>query len=232
MNIILKDAIMILSGLVGGYLLIRIRQFILKKGVETVKDNFDTSKLTKGLLSVSDRVLWAKDFTSLFNIRKLVIYGLIIGIIFGYGWYRGRLGAPVQFDLQGKEAIIQLNEHYLKIEKDGTANVVDKDGKILKQIKVKDIPGLREKLRPYRFKLEPIVIAGGSIGESGAGIEGGVGVSWFKYYKTNLDSFLTNRGIYPLGVSYSITDNSGVGLGAGMGYKADKRGILYYYWKF
>jgi hypothetical protein len=33
-------------------------------------------------------------------------------------------------------------------------------------------------------------------------------------------------------VSYSITDNSGVGLGAGLGYKGDKRANLYYYFKF
>jgi len=228
----LKDIIMILSGLIGGYLFIRIRQFIIKRGVETVKDNFDTSKFSKGMLSVSDRVLWAKDISSIFSIRKLIIYGLIIGVVFGYGYFKGRKGAPVHFDMRGKEATIQLNEHYLKIEKDGTAKVVDKEGKVLKTIRVKDIPELERALRPYGFMLEPIVVAGGSLGETGAGIEAGAGVSWFKWYKTKLDSFLTTKGIYPLGVSYSITDRSGVGLGAGVGYKGDKRIIFYYRWRF
>jgi len=134
--------------------------------------------------------------------------------------------------MRGKEAKIALNEHFLKIEKDGTAKIVDKDGKVLKTITVKDVDGLRQALRPYGFRLEPIVVAGGSIGESGAGIEAGAGISWFRWYKTKLDSFITNRGLYPLGVSYSITDNSGVGLGAGLGYRGDRRIILYYKWRF
>jgi hypothetical protein len=165
-------------------------------------------------------------------IKTGIVLLIIAGLIYGWGWYQGTQGKPVQFDLQGKEATIKLNEHYLRIEKDGTANVIDKDGKVLKVIKVKDIPELRKAIRPYGFKLEPIALVGGSIGEAGAGFEGGAGVSWFKFYKANLDSFLTSRGLYPLGVSYSITDNSGIGLGGGIGYKGDKRAELYYYFKF
>jgi hypothetical protein len=272
MNEILKDIIMIVSGVVGGTLLILIKNKIFKstkqeiikiipeeektklldlynKGlvtlshlktlgieveqkIETEVEKFSGQKLTTGMLKVNNGVLWAKDIASIFNLRKLIIIGVIIGCIYGYGWYMGTQGNPVHFDMRGKEATIQLNEHYLKIEKDGTAKVVDKDGKVLKTIKVKDIDGLRQALRPYGFKLEPIVVAGGSLGESGAGFEGGVGLSWFKWYKTNLDSFLTSRGLYPLGVSYSITDNSGIGLGAGVGFKGDKRIVLYYKWRF
>lgn len=232
MTELLKDGLMILSGLVGGYLLIKIRQKIVNQTKETVEEKFQLPKFLNGMTNITSSVGWAKDIASIFNLRKLIIIGVIIGVIFGYGYYKGRLGKEVHFDMRGKEALIQLNDHYLKIEKDGTAKVVDKDGKILKTIKVKDIDALRKALRPYGLILEPIVVAGGSLGETGAGIEGGAGISWFKWYKNKLDAFLTTKGIYPLGVSYSITDNSGIGLGAGIGYKGDKRVILYYRWRF
>jgi len=232
MTELLKDGLMIASGLIGGCLFVVIRNKIVKQTKEVVGEKFNLPKFTEGMLNVTSPVGWAKDLHSLFNLRKLIIIGVIIGCIYGYGWYRGTQGKEVHFDMRGKEAIIQLNEHYLKIEKDGTANVVDKDGKILKSIKVKDIDGLRQALRPFGFKLQPIVVAGGSMGQTGAGFEGGAGVSWFKYFKYNLDSFITTKGLYPLGASYSITDNSGVGLGAGMGFKGDKRIILYYKWRF
>lgn len=228
----LNIIILLLSGLIGGYLLARIRQIIVKQGIEIAKEKVDTSKLKQGLLSVSDPVLWLKDIASIFNIRKIFIYIFIISIIYGVAYYRGRLNAEVKFDLRGKSATIQLNEHYLKIESDGTAKVVTKDGTVVKTIRVKDIPELQRALRPYGFQFEPIGVAGGSIGANGAGFEAGAGISWFKFYKWNLDSFITNKGLYPLGTSYKITDNSGVGLGAGMGFEGDKRIILYYKFKF
>jgi hypothetical protein len=111
--------------------------------------------------------------------------------------------------------------------------VLDKDKKtVLKDIKVKDLDSLRKLLRPYGFICEPVVVAGGSLGETGAGVEAGAGLSWFKWYKTKLDSFITTRALYPLGVSYSITDNSGAGIGGGVGFKGDRRIIIYYRWRF
>jgi hypothetical protein len=143
------------------------------------------------------------------------------------------MGAPVHFDMRGKETTIQLNEHYLKIEKNGTANVVDKDGKVLKVIKVKDIPSLRKALRPYGLDMRAFVTAGGSLGQSGAKAEAGIGMQWFKWYQWYLNSFLTNVGIYPVGVSYKITDNFDIIAGAGIGYKEfDKRVYIGGKWRF
>jgi len=270
MNEILKDVIMIASGIVGGTLFILIKNKIFKstkqeiikiipeeekiklldlynKGlvtlshlktlgieveqkIETEIEKFSGQKLTTGMLKVNNGVLWAKDIASIFNLRKLIIVGVIIGCIYGYGWYIGTQGKPVHFDMRGKEATIQLNEHYLKIEKDGTAKVVDKDGKILKSIKVKDIDGLRQALRPYGFELKPIGVIGGGVGEKGAAIEGGIGVSFFKWYLNNLEAFITNRGGY-LGVSYRLEkiklENTSIGVGVGKGYKGDNRVIIY-----
>ena len=234
----IKDIVMILSGVIGGCLFVMIRNKIVANvkakinNTEISVEKFSLAKFLNGMFNLKSAKEWAKDIYSLFNLRKLIIVGVILGVIFGYGYYKGRMNTEVKFDLRGKEASIQLNEHFLKIEKDGTAKVVDKKGNILKTIRVKDIPGLQKALRPYGFKCEPIVVAGGSLGESGAGIEAGAGLSWFKYFKWNLDSFVTSKGLYPLGTSYQLTDNSGLGLGAGIGYKGDKRVILYYKWKF
>lgn len=227
----LKDILMIASGLLGGYLFVIIKQKITSQSKNVITEKFNTSKFISGMANLTSSVGWAKDIASLFNLRKIIIYGIIIGTIFGYGWYRGRLGKEIIFDLKGKEAIIELNEHFLKIEKDGTANVVDKDGKILKKIRVKDIDGLRQALRPYGFHIKPFVTAGGSIGNK-AGFEGGAGIDFFKWFKSNANAFLTNRGIY-LGIGYQITDNFDILMGAGKGYReGDTRIYIGGKWKF
>jgi len=228
----LKDIVMILSGIIGGYLFIKIRQKIINQTKGIVEEKFNVSKFVSGMTNVTSSTGWAKDIYSLFNLRKLIIVGVILSVIFGYGYWKGRTNAPVNLNLQGKEVTIKLNEHYLKIEKSGDTKVLDKDGKVLKVIKVKDIPELSKALRPYGFILEPVVVLGSGIGLNGIEGEAGLGLSWIKYFKYNLDSFLTNKGIYPLGISYKITDNSGAGLGVGKGWQGDNRIIMYYKWRF
>ncbi|RLG13665.1 hypothetical protein DRN69_05265, partial [Candidatus Pacearchaeota archaeon] len=157
---------------------------------------------------------------------------LIIGSIYGYGWYKGRLGKPVIFNMEGKNAYIKLNNHYLHIKPDGTADVVDKDRKtILKEIKVSDIPELRKRLKPIGFQLKPIGILGIGVGKNKTKFEGGAGISFLKYWKWRLDAFLTNMGIY-LGTSRKVSLNSALGIGVGKGYKGDNRILFYYSWKF
>jgi hypothetical protein len=213
----------------------------LKKEKTTYKngESFSINKLLKGMFSILNPVEWAKTLREIgiLDVRKWIIYALIIGSIYGYGYFKGIGNKPVNFDLQGKEATIALNEHYLKIERDGTAKVVDKEGEVLKVIKTKDIPELRKALKPIGFQLKPIGILGMGLGnDKGVSAEGGAGVSWFKFYRANIDSFLTNRGLYPFGVSYKLDQiglkNSSVGVGGGKGFKGDTRGIFYYKWEF
>ena len=232
MNEILKDILLIVSGLICAYLFTIIKQKITQRTKEVIGEKFNLGKFASGMTNVVSPVNWAKDVASLFNLRKLIIYGIIIGVIFGYGFYKGRLGKPINVDLgYGKEASIKLDGSYLHIYKDGSVYVEDSEGNKVKQIQVKDIPELQRKLKPYGFILEPIFVAGSGIGESGVSGELGAGVSFIKYFKWKVDTFLTQKAIY-LGTSYQITDNSGAGLGMGKGYKGDNRVILYYKWKF
>jgi len=230
---LIKDIIMVASGIIGGLFIVLIRNKIVAQTKEIVTEKFNTTKAVSGLVNITSPVLWMKDIASIFNLRKLIIVGVIIGVIYGFGWYKGKQGVQPILDWHGKEEWVSLNDHYLHILKDGTMEVVASDKKtILKKITVKDLDNLKKNLKPYGLILEPIVVAGGSMGESGAGFEAGAGISWFKWYKTKLDAFVTSKGLYPLALSYSITDNSGIGLGAGMGWKGDKRVILYYKWRF
>ena len=233
MNEILKDIIMVASGLVGGCLVVYLKKKLFNQTKAVITgEKFEPAKVVNGLTNLKDPVLWVKDIVGIFNLRKLIIFGVILAVCFGYGWYKGRLNAPAKFDLRGKEAIVQLNEHYLKIDKDGTANIIDKDGKVLKVIKVKDIDGLRQALRPYGFIFEPILAVGLGMGNTGASFEAGAGVAWLKYFKWRVDSIITNKGFYPLGVTYKITDNSGIGISGGYGFKGDQRVIVKYTVKF
>lgn len=232
----IKDILFLIVGAIAVIIFISIRQWIInciKKevGLPINNNTFSCTKLFKGLFGFTNSIDWAKDLVQLFNIRKLFIYSIIISLIFGYGWWKGRGNTPIAFDLKGKEAHIQLNEHWLHITKDGSTYVEDEKGRILKQIKVKDIPELERALRPYGFILEPIFVGGYGISSEKNQGEIGVGVSLIKYYKWKLETFLTNYGLYA-GTSYNITDNSGAGIGAGKGYSGENKVILYYKFKF
>jgi hypothetical protein len=236
MNII----IWIVLGIIGGYIFTKLQSKVvatwkaliekkvpevaaIEGEVKKITENFSWKKLWTGIVSLRNPTLWAKEFSWLFNLRKLVIVGVIIGVVYGVGWFQGVQNKPVFFNMQGKDAMIKLNEHYLRINKNGSAQVLDKDMKtVLKDIKVKDIPGLRESLRPFGFRLKPFATVGGGIGEIKKGFEAGLGLDFFRYYRSNLNVWLTNLGGY-VGVGYQITDNCDALVGIGKGYSGNNR---------
>ena len=198
------------------------------------EESWSLFKFISGMFHVVDSVKWSKDIASIFNIRKLIIYALVLGSIYGYGYIKGIRNKPVHFDMRGKEATIKLNEHYLHILPDGSAQVVDKDGKVLKTIKVSDIPELERKLRPIGLDIRPFVTMGGSVGTGEKTMAGevGIGTQVFKIYKVHLDAFLTNIGAY-VGADYQLTENFSALAGIGKGYSGDDtRVFLGGLWKF
>ena len=199
---------------------------------KSTQESFQWTKFKK-MFYLGNGVEWIKSIKEIIDIRKLTIYLVIIGLIFAYGWYNGVQGKPIKVDIgYGKEAMIKLDGHFLHIAKDGSVYVEDKDGNRLKQISVRDIPSLKRKLAPIGFQLQPIIVAGYGISDFGrSGIEVGAGVSFLRYWKGRLEAFITQRGIYA-GTSYKITDNSGIGLGVGKGFKGDNRAIIYFRTKF
>ena len=199
------------------------------------KEKFSWKKLSKAF-KLFDGVEWAKDISSLFNLRKLILYTLILSSIFGYGYWKGNQNVPVKIDLgYGKEAIIKLEKNRnLYIAKDGKVYLQDKDGNTLNQISVKDVPGLRKKLSAFGLQLEPILVFGASSSIDGDGKgEVGVGFSLVRFYRMKLDTFITSHPAIYLGSSYKLTENSSIGIGIGTSLERyEKRGIIYYSIKF
>lgn len=196
------------------------------------KEAFQWKKFWK-IFDLGDLTEWIKSIKEIIDLRKLIIYGLIAGTIFAYGWYRGKGDTPIQMNLSyDKEFVLDLNGEYLHKPKYSNDVYIkeDKTGKVLKHIKAKDFPQLAKRLKPIGFIFEPIGVMGYGVGKD-VGYEAGAGVSWLKYWKWKADTFLTNKGIY-LGTSYQLTDNSGLGLAGGKGYKGDTRVLFYYKWKF
>lgn len=266
MNPILKDVIMILSGIVGGTLLVLLKNKLFNKAkqeivkvipeedkaklkelfdkglvpekvykdvcsVPTATECFDKTKAIDGLTNIKSPVLWMKDIASLFNLRKLIIIGVIIAAIWGYGYYKGKINKPVQLaidenveftiNVPNSDLALYHPKHSTKLQ------WINADtGRVISEVKVADIPELKKLLRPYGFTLDPVFVAGGSFSNTGAGFEGGVGLRYFKYFKWVADVCVTNKGIYPFGVSYKLTDNTAIGLSAGTGYKEGERGFF------
>lgn len=202
-----------------------------KIGHQYKKDKFDIRKFGRGF-NILNPIFWAKTSNSLF--RMLVVGAIVFGIIFSWGYITGTRNKPIKIDIgYGKEAIIEINDEgdHIYIDKKGYMFVRDKDKNILKQICVKDIPGLKKKLAPVGFQLQPIFIGGLGLGDKGAEGEVGVGISFLRYWKLQLETFLTQCGIY-IGTSYKVTDNSGAGLAIGKGYRGDDRIMFYYRFNF
>jgi hypothetical protein len=272
MSIILKDILLIISGLAGGYILILLKNKFFGKAKEVLnkviseddknkvkdladkgiisqsvatkicsspKDTecFNKEKAISGMTNLKNPVLWMKDIASLFNLRKLIIIGVIIGVIFGYGYWKGRENKPVNVNLNGKEVMAFIGENrWLHITKEGEIHIVDNPDHAKATyhyvVKTKDIPALYAKIKPYGIDIKAFVTAGGSLGQTGIKPEAGIGLQYFRYFKWYLNAFITNVALYPLGLSYQITDNFDILAGYGYGYKGDQRIYIGGKWRF
>lgn len=272
MNEILKDIIMVLSGIVGGTLFVILKNKIFSKAktavikiipdedkakvkelyekglvpkavydevfpvTPIVSETFDTKKAVNGVVNIKSSVLWMKDIVSIFNLRKLIIVGVILGAIWGYGYWKGQTGQHVNLviSVESEFTIPVPNSVLALVKTKGSTElkwVNLETGKVVATVKVSDIPELKKILKPYGFRLKPFVTAGGSLGESKAGFEGGAGIDFFKWFKWNANAFVTNLGGY-LGVGYNITDNFDLMIGMGKGWKGDNRVGLFGKFKF
>ncbi len=247
------NILLLVSFFVAGLLFSYLRSFIVKRVREqivahidekeiveiykgTKKEKFNPKKLKK-IFILTDAVEWIKSIKEILDLRKMIIYLTIAGLVYGYGWYKGRLGKPVQFNLDyEKEFMLKIDGHYLHKPKNSKQlEIIDKNGKKIKDVTIADIPELQKKLKPVGFELKPIGVLGMGVGESENSFEGGAGVSFLRYWSWRLETFLTNKGIY-LGTSYKLNrlnlNNSSIGVGAGKGFQGDNRVIFYYKWEF
>lgn len=233
MNEIMVAGIGIVSAILGALLFPIIKGFIISAGTKVIKEKLgiEVKNVYTGstlLAKIKYDLQPIKFLTT--SIRTLLVAAVIVGAVYVIGFWRGQVNKPVHFDLKGKEATIKLNEHFLKISSDGTAQVIDKQGKVLKVIRPKDIPELERELRPIGFEFKPVMVTGLGVGTS-IKYEAGLGVSVFKFNKFSLNGFITNGGAY-VGPSYKLTSNFDALVGIGKGYEMETRVNVGGRWKF
>lgn len=227
----------VLMGVVIGLVFNYVKNKIMTKVTDRMKEQWDVNKFRAGLFRVRDKVSWAKSFYEDFNIRtiliRLAIISAIVASIYGYGWYKGRLDTPIQIALDyEKEFKLKIDSHYLlKPKQSQNLKIVDKEGNLVKQIKVEDFPELQKKLKPYGLCLEPYFSTGIAMTEDGVKQDTGVGVNWLRYFKWRMGNWISNNGVW-IGVDYKFTDNFGLGGGIGKGYKGDNLVGIRGQWKF
>ena len=209
----------------------------------TSKEGVDGKKFARGMGNFWNPVLWLKDISSIFNIRKLIIYTLIFGLVFGSGYFKAWRSKPIL--VNAKDTIIEttISEG---IEKGDVLRIEIKNGRMYYQfrrktginsqrfpITNKDLP----KLKPYGIKLKPKAFVG--FGTGGPAV--GIGVELAHFWRFNLDLFgMSDKAIY-MGVSYDLDTASdglfanssiGLALGQSMVNATDKRVMLYWSIKF
>ena len=102
MNNLLSNGLLILSGIIGGCLFIGLRNVLIKKfaaklpsGTVLNSEPFNLAKFVSGMTTLKSGTSWAKDIHDIFNLRKLIIIGVIISVIAGYSYYQGHIHKPV-----------------------------------------------------------------------------------------------------------------------------------------
>jgi len=195
------------------------------------KIKFSKEKFKKGLLKINDGVEWAKDIVSIFNLRKLIIYAVVVSLIVGYGYWKGIKNKPINIDNSlvsyEKEFTLLLDETEVKngftgIKKPKNSSLLYhynwRDDILGKPLKVENIPELKKKLKPYGFENKFISVMGLGIDTEDVSGEAGVGFRYAKLWQIRTEVVATEKGFYPISISYKpdwFFSNTSLNIGVG-----------------
>jgi len=199
---------------------------------------FNKNKFKKGLLDIKDKVEWARDFVQIFNLRKIIIYVIIVALFTGFGYWKALQNVEPIIDIGYKESITMPAPKGYKYLEDlavckfedsskwGWINMTTKE--IYSKVKVGDIPE-SAKLRPYGFESKLIGFYGIGSGLQYTGAEAGVGYRFARLWNLRTELIATNKGGY-FSASYKVKgfifENTYLNVGIGKGYQGDGRGII------
>jgi len=196
------------------------------------------SKFLEGLLDLKDGVKWCKDIASIFNIRKIIIIGILVSIFAGYWYWQGLKNTQPEINVGYKEAItMPAPKGYayyegLGIHKPKDSNkwewINTETSYVYANVLTGDVPESSQ-LRPYGFESKLIGYYGLGSGLSYTGIEAGIGYRYARLWNFRTEVIATNKGGY-ISVSYKVKkfifNNTYLNVGIGKGYKGDDRGIF------
>lgn len=206
-----------------------------KVGIEIIKPNCSVGKIYKKksfnwnkfkdnfTITKEEGKHWGKTLAPLLNWRNWVLILFGCGILYGYGYWKGQLGKPINWKFNHKEEIqFNIPEDAVSFDKpanSSTAYWIDKRGEKI-QVTVGDSKYISEKLKPYGFELEPFFSYGIAIGGDKPKQDVGVGVAWLRYKKARIANWVSNNAVW-IGIDYSITRNFGLLGGLGKGWAGD-----------
>lgn len=197
--------------------------------------NWSKAKAKK-ILDFLDGEQWGKTFS--IGIRLTIIVSIVIGLIFGIGYWRGLQNTEAVIDIGYKDEITMpapKGYEYLEalaVHKSKNSNKwdwINTDTKdIYAKVKVGDIPQ-SAKLRPYGFENRLIGFYGVGSGLDYTGVEAGAGYRFARLWNFRTEIIATNKGGY-LSASYKVKkfifENTYLNVGMGRGYHGDTRAIL------
>lgn len=193
-------------------------------------------KFIGGLTDVTSLTDWAKDIVQMFNFRKLIIYAIIVSLIAGFFYWKGLKETPVEI---GTNLIAYDKEFKMRLD----TNEIDKhkDPGLIKPkhsslfhycdwrkdilgspVKLEDIDLLRKKLKPYAWESKIIATMGLGVSFNDVSGESGVGYRYSRLWSLRTEIIATNKGFYPLSVSYKpdwIFNNTSVNVSGGKAWK-------------
>lgn len=200
----------------------------------TPKEGVDGRKFTHGMLNFWNPVMWLKDIHSVLNIRKLILFGIILLFVY----FKGQGSQPVLVNTNDFVSEFTIEEG---INKGDTLRLEANRGRLYYQlvtkdgwegrrhvVRRKDIPNLK----PYGISLKPKFFAG--YGTEGGAVGGGFELAHF--WRFNLDAFLMSDKVFYVGVSYDLEmkhqflENSALGIALGKSLENVEGSHIIVYW--
>lgn len=212
MNKLLSNPIVMIAGGIAIGFLINILKKVIKVIITKGNEPFSFKKLITG-----------------FSSKSLGVILIFLTCFYGYAYWRGQQSKPADFSMSYEKEIIVIipdgARTFSKPKDSSKAYWIYSNGK-KEEVKQGDIEQISEYLKPYGFILQPVGVIGYGFSNVSSEKEVGVGLRYVKCFKYLADISITSKGIYPIGVSYRISDNSAIGISAGTGYKEGERGLL------
>jgi len=199
-------------------------------------NTFKKQKFKAGMLRLTNKVDWAKDIISIFNVRKLIVYIIIMGLFASYFYWAGKKDTPLTIDnsiiAYEKSLTIELDKGEINkldkpaIRKPPNANaflyydIVNK--KYGRELKGGALKEFEKKYKPYGFENRLIGVAGVGISRDDVSGESGIGFRYFRLWRIRGELVITDKGFYPISLSYKpdwFFSNTSLNVSGGKAWK-------------